>query len=475
MNKKVFSICVLFFLISTVALAQDLKESIDNILKDEKLTHAEVGISVVDDAGRTLYDKNAQMNMIPASLQKIITNFTILDEKGENYTYETKVGYTGEILDDGTLSGDIIIYGNGDPSLGSERYKKRPQIGDVVNTIMSIIQKAGIRCIDGHIITDASFYGSNGTIGSWSWIDLGNYYACNTWSLNLHENYYNLYFQLNKDQKSGPKVIRHSPEIPGLVFENDLESGPPGSGDQAYIYGGPYGYKKYIRGSLPVGNKSYRIKGAIPDAPLYLAQLVSHNLSLKNISNQGPKTHYSSPIKVDKWIGNLPSPRLSDLVESANLSSINLYCESFLMTAGNGSKRKGIHKVYEFLNEMGIDSAGIHVEDGSGLSAWNNISAEDFTKVLRKLVAQYGSDLCPYFPEAGKTGTLSYMFRNLEANGKLWAKTGSMQQVMNYAGFTKAKSGKWVSFCIMINRHDVSNREIRKIEEQIMNLIYLKA
>lgn len=469
-STTVFAFC--YF--SVIGFGQ-LATSIEEILKDELFENAEVGISVLDEAGKSLYAKNASQNFIPASLQKIITNFSALEILGKDYTFTTTISYTGEILPDGNLTGDIIIYGNGDPSLASERYKKRNQLNQVVSEISRFIKQAGITCIDGDIVSDASYYGTDGTIHSWAWNDIGNYYACNTWSINIHENYYNLYFNLQNTQKTQPKISGISPLIPGISFTNELSSGPKGSGDQSYIFGAPYTYNRYIRGSLPVGPGKFKIKGSIPNAPLFLAQLVATKLSEDLISNNGPKVEFSEKILGTKNLGKIESPSLSELVKSANLSSINLYCESFLVAVGKGSRKEGIKAINQYLATQSIDTADIYIEDGSGLSVWNNVSPADFAKLLNVIYGKYGQQLKDYFPEAGISGTISYMFKNKEAKGKLWAKTGSMQQVMNYAGFTKSKSGKKVTFCIISNRHKVSNRRIRSLHEKIMNSIYLHA
>ena len=475
MNKKnldKFNILVLFLVWSTGCFAQ-FEERMEQLLQNDDLKNAEIGISILGPDGSSIYSHNAGRNMIPASLQKIITNFAALDHLGGQYEFETLLGYNGQILADGNLTGDIVIFGNGDPSLASERFQKRPQLAQVVDQLVSFITENGITCIDGEIICDASFYGSDATIHSWPWNDIGNYYATSTWSINVHENYYNLYFQLQNSKEKAPRIIRYSPIIPGLTFENDLRSGSKGSGDQSYIFGSPYTYNRIIRGSLPMGPGNFKIKGSIPDAPLYLAQLVAHKLSLIGIANNGPRVSYKIKLDRSAELGKLTSPHLKDLVKSANLESINLYCESFLVAIGKGNRDQGIDMVKAYLEKNKIEISDINIEDGSGLSFWNHISAQDFSKILSQLYAKYGVGLQPYFPKAGVSGTLSYMFKDKEAKGKLWAKTGSMNQVMNYAGFTTSKSGKNITFCIMINRHTVSNRKVRRIEEDIMEAIYV--
>lgn len=469
MRRSISFVLILFFLGGNAQLSDKL-----NLLIAKYPANTEIGISIINAEGKSIFEHKAKQNYIPASLQKIITNFAAYEILGKDYQFTTAVGYTGEILPDGNLTGDIIIYGNGDPSLASERYRKRPQLEEVVRTISRFVKNKGITCIDGKVVTDASYYGTDGTIHSWAWNDIGNYYACNTWSVNIHENYYNLFFQLQESERKPPKILGYEPIIPGLTFTNELVTGPVGSGDKSYIFGAPYTYKRFIRGSLPAGTRTFKIKGSMPNSPLLLAQLVQQELLTQGITVTGSTVEFDQQVEIKEGIGEIKSPRLKDLIQSANLESINLYCESFLVAMGNGSRPEGIKAVKKFLAEKGIDTNDVFIEDGSGLSVWNHLSPEDFTTLLAKLHLKYGDQLKQFFPKAGRSGTLSYMFQDLEANGQLWAKTGSMQQVLNYCGFTEAKSGQWLAFCIIANRHQISNRQIRKIHEQIMNTIYLE-
>lgn len=473
LNTNNFLFHLILVSISCTPGLTQLSTKIDALISHPNFDHAEVGISIRNESGEILYEKNASQNLIPASLQKIITNFAALEILGENYQFITKIGYSGNISPDGTLNGDIIIFGNGDPSLASERYQKRPQLDNIVSAITTYIKRKGITCIDGMIICDASYYGSDGVIHSWAWNDVGNYYATSTWSINIHENYYNLFLNLSNNPHRPPEIFGIQPAVPGISFKNELTSGPRGSGDQAFIFGAPYTYHKIIRGSLPTGTGNFKIKGSIPDSPQLLAGAVAEQLSKNNIDHMGFRAEYDIPQQMTEVITQIKSPMLKDLVQSANLESINLYCESFLSAVGEGNRQKGILKVKQFLSAANIDTSNIQIEDGSGLSFWNSFCANDCTKLLNYLLAKYGGKLYDYFPRAGESGTLSYMFKQKEARGKLWAKSGSMQQVMNYAGFTKAKSGKIVTFCILVNRHKVSNRDIRSLEEGIMNEIYL--
>ena len=84
--------------------------------------HATIGLLVINNStGQTITSVNAETGLAPASCQKVITASTAFELLRHDYTYATTLGYTGKVAN-GVLNGDIIIKGNGDPTLGSWRY-----------------------------------------------------------------------------------------------------------------------------------------------------------------------------------------------------------------------------------------------------------------------------------------------------------------------------------------------------------------
>ncbi len=105
-------------------LKKKINAAYKNFASDEIFKHASLSILIINNENNTpLLDVNSEVGLAPASCQKVITAATSFDLLGHNYTYKTRLGYTGTIAN-GVLNGDIIISGTGDPTLGSWRYSQ---------------------------------------------------------------------------------------------------------------------------------------------------------------------------------------------------------------------------------------------------------------------------------------------------------------------------------------------------------------
>src|SRR5262245_31498402 len=94
-----------------------LQHDIDAILSAPVLERGFWG-ALVKSVGRdeTLYSRNANKLMMPASTMKVVTLAAAAEKLGWDYVYSTRVFTTGKIVD-GVLQGDLIVVGSGDPSL----------------------------------------------------------------------------------------------------------------------------------------------------------------------------------------------------------------------------------------------------------------------------------------------------------------------------------------------------------------------
>jgi D-alanyl-D-alanine carboxypeptidase/D-alanyl-D-alanine-endopeptidase (penicillin-binding protein 4) len=458
----------IFFLGLTARGQGSMSQAVRAFALDKDLAGAVVAIDVVDvSTGQRLAAHQPDLALIPASTQKLITTAVAMDVLGPNHTFRTRLLARGT-LEEGVLTGDIIIEGGGDPTLGSPYQEGVLKLSALLDRWVDKIRIAGITEIRGRIIGDGSYFGTDGTAPGWPWADLGNYYGAGAYGLNVHENFY--FLDLLQRSKVGdrPGIQRLRPDVPGLSLSNELRSGPRGSGDQAYIYGAPYGYDNYVRGTIPVGTGTFTIKGAIPDPPLFLAQLLREALAAEGIAVRLPAATTRqlgaddrSSVKV---LDEHHSPKLSSLVDRTNLRSNNLYAEALLRAVNKERGRElallaSPEYYLEWLEERGLPTKGLQFEDGSGLATRNFFSPEFMTAFLRSQAGQ--SRWRQSIPLAGKTGSMRSYLKGTAADGRLWAKSGSLGAVRAYAGYIRSAKGRELAFCIMVNNHTMEGRPLR--------------
>ena len=125
-------LCLLFTLwvsfiseVHSQSLAAKLKAAVSVLENDPQMKHGIVGFYVLNaKTAKVEFERYAQVGLAPASTQKIITSATAFEILSNTFRFHTQVGYTGAISN-GKLQGDLIIKGNGDPTLGSWRWSAR--------------------------------------------------------------------------------------------------------------------------------------------------------------------------------------------------------------------------------------------------------------------------------------------------------------------------------------------------------------
>ncbi len=462
------------FLIGTLLLSGQ-SERLENLIRHQSFYPYTLGISLRDvDTNKEVFSLESDHRMIPASSMKVITTFSSLDILGKDYRYETKLGYNGQISEDGTLSGNIWIIGSGDPSLGSPRSEMENHFEDVISEMVKMIQSAGIKCIDGKIISDPTVFDDKNHHPGWQWNDVGNYYGAGIFGLNINENEYKLTFEANGQLDSICDILDIYPEIPNFAIQSEVTLAGSRTGDNAYIYGGSYFNRKYVKGTIPKRKNTFTIKGSIPDPPLFMAYHLSETLQSYNISNSG----YDSKNKGSSLINNIGVFRsypLKELTRLANHYSINLYCEAFLKTISeNGSREGGIRRINNNLQQLGLDTLQLMMEDGSGLHSRNTISPGLFTSFLQRYWQKWeGEFVLDQLPRASYQGTVKNLLSNKKARGQAWLKSGYIGKVLTYSGYLKSKSGRVYTLSIMANDYRERTSLIREKIEEIIDYIYM--
>lgn len=479
-----YPIIFYFFCVSYVLSGQshtNIQSYITDFVEQSEFKHASLSIAVKRFSnGETVASYDPNKALIPASSQKLLSTLSGALLLKPDFTFTTRLAYDGKLLEDGTLKGNVYIIGSGDPSLGTKNIDGVMSFDQLLKDMTQTIKNAGITCIEGKVIADESIFNSFPISPSWQWNDLGNYYAAGAWGINIHDNEYFIYFNQMPKKGQIPKLDRYGPYIPKITFQNEVETGEKGSGDNAYIFGGPYNYTKRIVGTIPPGTKQFTIKGSIPDPPTFFAYHLRQRLKQNKIKADDYTSVFDYSSKRDQRIvlKVYNSPSYKSIAKVANFKSNNLFAEAILKTIGyhdqeKGSGGKGILAIHKLLDQLKVDRGGLRMDDGSGLSARNRFSSLLMADFLQKIASEIGlEETLSYLPKGGLQGTVAGMFKNSSAAGRVWLKSGSMEGVLTYSGYFKSKSGVWHTFSIMVNGHTQKNRQIRKKLEECILAMY---
>ena len=461
-----------------------IQRKIDSLVNSPFLENGFLGLSIKSvNSDKNIVEFNAKKSLQPASTMKLISSATAFLALGEDFRYSTILEYSGQIKDS-ILTGNIIIRGSGDPSLGSWRFKNQLDYKQLTDRWAKKINDLGIKEIRGKIFGDGSFFEENVVPDSWTWGDTGNYYGAGSYGLNMNENLYWVSFKPSNYMESA-SLIKTSPELPYYQKINRVLTDKAGTGDQVNIYSTPYQDVLIMQGYVPKG-ENFSVKGSIPDPALFSAYFLQKKL-LENgvIVTESPLSyleankkniHYQKPLST-MHIDTLNSPPLCDLARECNFQSINLYAETFLktpsvlMNLGSSTEDavKGLSQIWQTKN---VKLEGLKMKDGSGLSPANAITPNNMTDVLKAMYLEKSfTAFYESIPIVGVSGTVSNLGKKTRAVGNIRAKSGSIDGVRAYAGYFTAKNGEMMCFSMMLNKYNSDFGSATKELEKLMILM----
>jgi D-alanyl-D-alanine carboxypeptidase/D-alanyl-D-alanine-endopeptidase (penicillin-binding protein 4) len=469
-----------FFLLLLPVVSDSQQSQIARFLSDSSIIHSSVSLCIIEaDSGSVISQYNPETSLTQASILKLVTTASALELLGKDYTFRTKVGYSGKIRKGSkTLDGNIVIKGGGDPALGSENF---PEFyNGFLDKWVKDIQALGIRRVTGRIIADDSYYDYEPVPAGWGWDDLGNYYGAGVYGISIYDNTLQIHFKTS-EKGSIPFITSILPEDSGIEFTSYLTAS--GTEDNGYIFSAPYSSKGWISGTIPENKDDFVLKGSIPDPPLFLAKTLFKKLKEAGIKVSGnPVTTRLMPelkTEIFTQISETISPPLSAIIEVLNHKSVNLYAEHLIKELGkvflnSGTTSAGAEVVTGFLDSAGVNTSGMFIEDGSGLSSLDAVNSSEMVKLLlfMKNNGKYFDDYFKSLPEPGKEGTLKNYFKDPVFESRLRAKSGSLTRVRSYAGYFTTISGKEMIFCIIVNNYNGPSRKvISGIEDIIKDVI----
>lgn len=443
----------------------DLKASINAIANRPEFNYARWGILIQPLSSATpLYSHERDRYFIPASNVKLFTTAAALSQLGADFRIRTSVYGTPT---DGTIP-QLRVIGRGDPSLSTDQLKNLAQQ----------LQRQGIRRVDQLIVEDRYF--SEPTVNpTWEWSDVQFYYGTAVNSLILNENAALL--TLSPQKIGQPLNVTWADPIAAKQWQIEnqtltAEAESPESVNISGVLGKPV---LRIRGQLATDAGLWLTAVAIPDPANYF--LEHFRLALADAGVQVEQAYVTTDPNVQRGteLAAVESPPLRELIRETNQQSNNLYAEALLRSLGVTEKEAsestamaGRQQVRDILTELGVEPETYILADGSGLSRHNLVSPTAIVQILQAIaqtpMAQsYRNSLAV----AGVEGTLRQRFENTPAQGRVYAKTGTMTGVSALSGYVDVPDYQPLVFSIMVNQSNQSVSTIRQAIDEIVVLL----
>ena len=376
----------------------DLERAVDDLLAS---SGARTCVAVYE-GERPVLLRRADQALVPASTQKVLVATAALAVLGPDFRFETRV-LADAPPRDGAV-GTLWLVGSGDPTLATPEYvtwlADRPRFAQHQATALIALadglKAAGVTTVTGGIVGDDSRYDHVRLVPSWK----ANY-----------------------------------------VIDN--EAGPLGA--------------LMVNGGFPVFDPPPGKRADDPAA--HAASELSRLLQASGISVGSPASSGRLPLRTGApdgltTLATVRSVPLSDVVAGMLRESDNTAAELLVKELGvakrrDGSTTAGTQAVLGALAEAKLPTAGLRLGDGSGLEVTNQASCALLAAALRMPDATAAPRLSPLLAVAGRSGTLSLRLAGTPLEGKLRAKTGSINGVTGLAGYLDGRRG--LSFAFVAN------------------------
>ncbi|MDH7598980.1 MAG: D-alanyl-D-alanine carboxypeptidase/D-alanyl-D-alanine-endopeptidase [Sedimentisphaerales bacterium] len=444
-RRPVLTLWPLAVLVLTPALVAraDLASRIDRIIRS--CDGADLSVHLISPrGGRTIYGYQATRPLIPASNMKLVTTAAAIRFLGPGFTYKTRVYLCGQ---------DLVIVGSGDPLLGDRQtdraYGRRPDW--IPAEIAERLSKRKIAQV-GDIILDSTVFDDQRVHPNWPTDQLNRWYASEVCGINYNCNC----VAITVIAQGGQVRVAMDPQNTYLHLINRVQQ----------AVSGPTGVGAYRHPDLP---NTLILKGtcrgqegpfdvAIERPAIFFGVLVAEALVRAGIQVCGRLIE--GPVQSDLpmdlvWEHQTP---LKDCLARANKDSLGLAAEALfkttaatLDTASPGSWAGGREALTRYLSSLGLDQGQFRIDDGSGLSRANRLSAACLTRVLYDMYSDPSWSLFEgSLAVAGVDGTLERYFDQALFKGKIIGKTGYLVGVRSLSGVCKTARGD-VIFSIIAN------------------------
>ena len=464
--------------------AAELARKVDETIEGSEFASARWGVYVMSlKDGRVIYSRDGQSPFTPASNMKVYTTAVALDTLGADYRWRTSVYADKEPDARGTIDGDLTLYGRGAPDLSSEAKKETP---DALARLADDLYKRGVRRVRGHVVGDESYFRGEPLGDGWLWNDVQWYFGAEVSALTVNDNEATVTITPGKpDEKASVKV-----ENDGGFFQltNDANTGARGSSLTIGVTRGLSDNNLRVWGDFPATGRSYSVRISVHNPALWAARLFREELRAKGITVEGETKSRDARVSSDERfdpsraveLASLTSKPLGEIVRATNKYSINLNAELILRTLGRerreaapdpdpvkmrirGDDEAGLAFIRQWLERKQIQTTGLSLHDGSGLSRLDIVTPEATARLHAAMTASSAAKIFrDSLPVAGRDGTLAG--RLGVTGGRIQAKTGTLTYNNSLSGYLLAADDEPYAFAIICNDETAKGSSVPVID-----------
>jgi len=450
---------------------EELRARLRQILDRPEFAASQLAVKVVSlDTGRVLFEENAGKWVQPASNLKLFTVAAALDRFGPDYRFVTSVYAPARPDQAGTVRGDLLVYGRGDPTFatrfngaGDNDYYR------ALDELAAKVQAAGVRRVEGDLVGDESYFRGSRLSPGWEWDDLQWWYGAEVSALTINDNSVDL--SVKPGARAGdPAVITIGPSVPLVTVVDRTRTVARGQGRELSVHR-PLGQNVIeVRGQMPLDDRGFTASVAVSNPALVFATMLRTALERRGVVFTGRTRTVTAEERAD---GNQPlevsslvelaarqSPPLSAIAAQTLKPSQNLYTELLLRALGKAAgtdprqdaEAAGVKAVKDFLTKAGIDPGRVLMYDGSGLSRGNLVTADATLRLLVHMNRHpHGYAFREALPVAGVDGTLRNRMKGTAAMNNVRAKTGTLSSATSLSGYLFTAAGERLAFSLFIN------------------------
>lgn len=442
-----------------------LKEKLQNYVEaSQAASNGDLSIYVCDSEGKTIFEYFPDRLLAPASNLKILTAASAIHYLGPDYRYVTSV--YGTPIDEkrgGLMEGSLYLVGSGDPTFCKPFFDSPTA---VFEELAEELAKKGLRRITGDIIGDDSVFDREFTGKGWKDRYILDSYAAECAGLSLNANLVQITLMRG--------AVSFVPDSSIFNVNDNTVSG--GYTDISMI--------------RKRGTNDITVKGSIAPGENGGATITVHNPSLfsidafekilktQSIYNTGTTRlipESDSRYKYAEFVelARHESPRLLEILIPMMKESDNMLAQHVFKTIGaeingKGSLAKSGESVLNLFKEAGIDTKGIVIADGCGLSDLNRISSRQLGGLLVFMLKdKHSKEFLRTFPVSGVDGTLKYRM----SDNNVWAKTGTINGVSSLSGYVVTNDGDTAVFSIISNNHKLGPSVFKGFEDAFVSCI----